>query len=115
MKTFVINCSAGPQDENFDPSHLAPLSADSPVSITDESHPHGCGAGGTFGMIEGDGDKRPGLDELLSKEALKIDGSLDQIFEDSEEEEEEGPSVSNRGLIYKLTCCLTTTVGSDSP
>ena len=98
----------GPQDENFDPSLSAPQSVDSPISITDEGHPHGTagggGAGGTFGVVDGgggEGEKRPGIDELLSKEAVKIDGSLDQIFEDSEEEEE-GPSVSNRGLIHLL-------------
>lgn len=46
----------------------------------------------------GDGEKK-GIDELLSKEAVRIDGNLDQIFEDSEEEEE-GPQVGPlRGFL----------------
>ena len=87
----------GPQEENFDPGLGVPHSMDSPLSMTEETHPMG-GGGGTFGlggseMGGAEAEKRAGLDELLSKEAVKIDGSLDQIFEDSEEEED-GPPVS---------------------
>ena len=89
--------SAGPQDENFDPSLGVPHSIDSPLSMTEEGQLHPTPVGsfglGSDGGGATEGDKKAGLDELLSKEAVKIDGSLDQIFEDSEEEEE-GPSVS---------------------
>ena len=87
--------SSGPHDENFDSSLSIPASIDSPISINDEGHPHGAPGGGAFtvGGEGGDGEKKPGIDELLSKEAVKIDGNLDQIFEDSEEEED-GPPVS---------------------
>lgn len=47
-----------------------------------------------MGVDGGDGEKKQGIDELLSKEAVKIDRNLDQIFEDSEEEEEDSPQVS---------------------
>ena len=80
----------GPHDENFDHTLSIPHSVDSPISITEEALPSGAGGGGAFGVgVEGgEGEKKPGLDELLSKEAVKIDCSLDQIFEDSEEEED---------------------------
>ena len=90
---------AGTQDENFDPGLGVPHSIDSPLSMTEEGTLHS-GPPGSFGLgsegggVPGEGERKAGLDELLlSKEAVKIDGSLDQIFEDSEEEEE-GPSVS---------------------
>ena len=86
----------GPPDDNFDQS--IPHSVDSPISINEEGHPPVAPGGGVFGMggEGGDGDKKQGIDELLSKEAVKIDGNLEQIFEDSEEEDE-GPPVSYRG------------------
>ena len=65
-------------------------------------HPGGSfGLGGSEGGgVGGEGDKKAGLDELLSKEAVKIDGSLDQIFEDSEEEEEEEGLTVSFGLTH---------------
>jgi hypothetical protein len=62
--------------------------------MTEEGTLHSGPPGSEGGGVPGEGEKKAGLDELLlSKEAVMIDGSLDQIFEDSEEEEE-GPSVS---------------------
>ena len=111
----VIFCLyPGPHDDGFDPSLSIPHSVDSPVSmVNDEGHPPGVPGGGTFGMGGGgdEGERKPGIDGLLSREAVKIDGNLDRIFEDSEEEddeeeeEEEGPPVSLRGWgIIDCTC-----------
>ena len=47
-------------------------------------------------VADGEGERKQGIDELLSKDAVRIDGNLDQIFEDSEEEEE-GPQVGPLG------------------
>ena len=96
LMSVVVVCVSGPQEENFDPGLGVPHSLDSPLSMTEETHlpgpPVTFGLGSEGGMAEA--EKRAGLDELLSKEAVKIDGSLDQIFEEDSEEEDEGPPVS---------------------
>ena len=89
-----------PQENGFDPSLSVSQTVDSPMSVNDGDHPpndtHGAfGMGG--GLEGGGGEKKPGIDVLLSATAVKIDNNLDQIFEESDEEDEGGLVVRRRG------------------